>query len=179
MDCKETILTLCLLRHGETEENLARILQGHLPGKLTENGKAQARAVRDRLDLQQFDVIVSSDLQRVIDTVDIILYGRTMPWERSPLFREIDWGSLTGRAIADIDFKQLPPDVETREQLYERAQRALEYLKTHYAGKSVLFVSHGMFLRYLVAVLTNTPLPEINTIQRFLNCETRFVSVKE
>ncbi len=170
-------LNLCLLRHGETEENLARILQGHLPGRLTSNGREQARAVRRRLDLTQFDIIVSSDLQRVVDTVDIILDGRTMPWHRSPLFREIDWGSLTSRPIDEIDFKHLPPDVETREQLYSRAERALDYLKTHYAGKSVLFVSHGMFLRHLVAVITHTPLSELHTIQRFLNCETRFLTL--
>ena len=48
-------MNLYLLRHGETEENVQHILQGHMPGTLTETGKAQARdnnkligIVRDR-----------------------------------------------------------------------------------------------------------------------------------
>ncbi len=166
---------LCLVRHGETEENIARILQGHLPGTLTANGRSQAEALRGRLDLYSFDAIVSSDLQRVVDTVDILLDGREMPWERSPLFREIDWGSMTGTKIDDVDFKNMSSDVETREQLYARAVKAVDYLRTRYAGRSVLLVSHGMFLRNLVAVLTSTPLSEIHTVQRFLNCETRML----
>ena len=66
-------LRLCLVRHGETEENLQRLLQGHMPGTLTANGKQQAVLLRDRLCLDNFDVILSSDLKRVTDTVRILL----------------------------------------------------------------------------------------------------------
>ena len=43
------MLTLDLTRHGETEENVAKILQGHLPGRLTARGLEQAAALRDEL----------------------------------------------------------------------------------------------------------------------------------
>ena len=42
-------MTLYLLRHGETEENVQHILQGHMPGTLTETGKAQARALAEEV----------------------------------------------------------------------------------------------------------------------------------
>ena len=62
-------MTLCLIRHGETEENLKRILQGHLPGSLSDTGKKQAAELKDKLCLNDFDSIVSSDLKRATDTV--------------------------------------------------------------------------------------------------------------
>lgn len=54
-------MRLCLVRHGETEENLARLLQGHLPGTLSDNGKRQAMNLKQNLNLEDMDVIVSSD----------------------------------------------------------------------------------------------------------------------
>ena len=43
------MITLYLARHGQTEENIARIFQGHMPGTLTVEGIAQAEALRDTL----------------------------------------------------------------------------------------------------------------------------------
>lgn len=54
-------MRLCLVRHGETEENLARLLQGHLPGTLSDNRKRQAMNLKQNLNLEDMDVIVSSD----------------------------------------------------------------------------------------------------------------------
>ena len=85
---KGNTLRICFVRHGETKENLARILQGHLPGTLTENGTKQAVLLQKQLDMSTFDAIVSSDLKRVTDTVEILLDGGTKIWEKSVLFRE-------------------------------------------------------------------------------------------
>lgn len=168
-------MKLCLVRHGETEENLARILQGHLPGTLTSNGRRKAMALREELNLEEFDAIVSSDLKRVTDTVELLVGHQTdIPWEKTTLLREIDWGSLTGRKIGDVNFKHLPIDVETKEELFERAKRASLYLKERYSGKSVLIVSHGLFLRSLIANLTDVPISRLHTIKRMENCEVRW-----
>ena len=48
------MITLYLARHGQTEENIARIFQGHMPGTLTVEGIAQAEALRDTL-LREID----------------------------------------------------------------------------------------------------------------------------
>lgn len=168
------------MRHGETEENVARLLQGHMPGNLTDDGKVQAMMLRDELCLSDFDFIVSSDLKRVTDTVEILLNGRTdIEWHTTELLREIDWGSMTGMKIADVNFKQMAADVETREMLYERAGRVVEWLCSNYAGKTLLIVSHGLFLRSLTAQLTGVPIDKLHTIIRMDNCETRWIQVNK
>ena len=88
-------MNVFLARHGQTEENLSRIFQGHLPGHLTEEGKRQAVALGESLKDIALDAIVSSDLQRVVDTVRLAVGNRDLPWEKNALFREIDWGSWT------------------------------------------------------------------------------------
>lgn len=63
MACK-----LLLIRHGETVDNVNRIMQGQTPGKLTENGINQARNLGAELSQKHIDAFVSSDLQRAVDT---------------------------------------------------------------------------------------------------------------
>lgn len=60
------MITLYLARHGQTEENIARIFQGHMPGTLTVEGIAQAEALRDTLRNISLDAVVSSDLKRCV-----------------------------------------------------------------------------------------------------------------
>ena len=71
------MITLYLARHGQTEENIARIFQGHMPGTLTVEGIAQAEALRDTLRNISLDAVVSSDLKRCVDTARIAVEG---PW---------------------------------------------------------------------------------------------------
>ena len=97
------MMTIYLARHGQTEENLARIFQGHLPGRLTAEGKEQARILGVRLQNIAIDMVVSSDLQRCKDTVQLAVGERQLPWVTTPLLREIDWGSWTGLYIKDVD----------------------------------------------------------------------------
>ena len=61
-------IELILSRHGETEENKLHIMQGQLPGHLSELGKQQAKALAETLDKEELDVIVCSDLARSYDT---------------------------------------------------------------------------------------------------------------
>ena len=56
------MISLYLARHGQTEENIARIFQGHLPGRLTVEGISQAEVLRDSLKRIPLDAVVSSDL---------------------------------------------------------------------------------------------------------------------
>lgn len=90
------MITLYLARHGQTEENMTRIFQGHMPGTLTVEGIAQAEALRDTLRDISLDAVVSSDLKRCVDTARIAVEGRNLPWEKMVLLREIDWGELDG-----------------------------------------------------------------------------------
>ena len=142
-------MNVFLARHGQTEENLSRIFQGHLPGHLTEEGKRQAVALGESLKDIALDAIVSSDLQRVVDTVRLAVGNRDLPWS--------------------VDRSRLPIDAETPEMLYARAGRCIEYLRAHYANKSVLVVAHGQINRNIIAQAKGIPLSRLKEIPLMKN----------
>ena len=112
---------LLLVRHGETEDNVRQIMQGQTHGRLTAHGRQQAEALAQQLSSKKIDVLVSSDLQRAIDTAVIIGAPHHLPLVTTPLLRERDWGGFTGRFIPDLKDEKWPDDVETMAQLMARS----------------------------------------------------------
>ena len=96
------MITLYLCRHGRTIENEQRMLQGQSPdyGRLSETGKAQAAAMGEKLRGIKADAIITSDLQRCIDTAHIAL-GDDVELIKEPLLRERDWTTMVGHPIAE------------------------------------------------------------------------------
>ena len=167
------MITFYLARHGETEQNLAHIYQGQLPGKLSPLGEEQAAEMGKQLADIHFDSLVSSDLTRAIKTVEIAMGDRNLPHITTPLLREIDWGSWTGLSIRDVNFDCRAEDAETDAQLYERAGKFLEFLKEHFDGQTILAIGHGMINRNIVAQIQHLPYEEVHAIPIFKNCEYR------
>lgn len=171
------MITLYLARHGQTEENMARIFQGHMPGTLTAEGIAQAGALHDALLDVPLDAVVSSDLKRCVDTARIAVGDRHLPWEQTTLLREINWGSWTGLAIREVDLQHFPADVETEVMLYERAGRFVDYLKRHYEGKQVLAVGHGLINRAVQAQIQGVALEDLRSVPKMDNAEFRRLDI--
>ena len=69
------MIELILLRHGQSEGNLARIFQGQLDYPLTDKGREQARAARERLGDYTPDLLLSSPLKRAYETAQIACPG--------------------------------------------------------------------------------------------------------
>lgn len=118
-------ITLFLIRHGETEENRLRILQGHLPGTLTPEGVEAARATAEDLANAEapFDLLLCSDLLRARRTACIIGERLHLAVRPTPLLRERDWGSITGRRIEEvIRTANEAPGVESVEAMFSRAR---------------------------------------------------------
>ena len=157
--------TLYLVRHGETEENAAHILQGHMPGKLSDRGIEQLRILRRELSLISFDAVLSSDLQRCVDSTCILTEGRTLSISYLSLLRERDWGSLTGKFIADIQGNPFPDDVESVGNMLHRAADFLKLVEREYPNQTILTISHGLFCRAIRAVHTQTPMKQIDRMQ--------------
>ena len=149
MDSTELLLT----RHGETEENKRDIMQGHIPGKLSDNGIRQAQQLGELLAEEPIDAIVCSDLARSYDTANIIGEIKGLTPRPTSLLREIDWGKHTGGRLSSIDWKNLPEGCETLEHLSERAQAFIHWIKQEYPGKCVLAVGHGAIDRAILAFL--------------------------
>ena len=161
---------LYLARHGETVDNANQILQGRTQGMLNEKGQEQAENLAKSLDGIQIDAVIASDLKRAVDTAEVIAKRRSLPLITTPLLRERDWGSFTGRFIPDLKDVQWPDDVESMDAMMERARLFMDWLRRDYSQKTVVAVGHGIINKVIQAVYHNT---RTNKIPRMTNAEVR------
>lgn len=162
-----TITRVIVIRHGETEWNVARRIQGQGDSRLTAEGIEQAEALARRLSREKFDVLISSDLGRAMQTARHI--AELSPHEVVPdaRFRERNFGAGEGLTYDEIDQRfpnafsrvgEVDPDYaipggESRRQFHERVAKAFESVVREHAGKTVVVVAHGgvlaTFYRYI------------------------------
>lgn len=179
-------MKIYIVRHGQTAENIQRILQGHLPGNLTEEGKSQIRATADRLATEgtAFKCIVSSDLKRALDSADILAARLHLPVVPMEILRERDWGKYTGMPLweASEKFRKngkwiFPEgDTESEEEILLRARKALKELQKRYQDDTIIMVTHGQFARNLIAAHFGCPCREVTP---FANAEVRTLLVTD
>ena len=162
--------TLYLVRHGETVDNANQIMQGQTPGQLNENGIKQAREFSEEWKNKPLDVVIASDLKRSVDTAKIIAEPHHLEVLSTPLLRERDWGSFTGRYIPDLKGETWPDDIETLENLLSRAGEFIAYVKQTFPGKKVLAVGHGIINKAIQSVYYQKSMSDI---QRMSNAEVR------
>ena len=166
--------TLYLVRHGETVDNAKQIMQEQTQGELNENGVQQARAFSEQWKNKEIDIILASDLKRSIDTARIIAEPHQLEVLTTPLLRERDWGSFTGRFIPDLKGEVWPDDIETLENLLSRAGEFIAYVKQTFPGKKVLAVGHGIINKAIQSYYYQKPM---NEIQRMQNAEVRILEL--
>lgn len=154
-----TTTRFCLVRHGETDWNAQRRLQGHTDIDLNLRGIAQAeqmaRALK-KINLQ-FDVLYTSDLQRAANTAkEIECLFNTSALVSSAL-RERHLGALQGLTMGEAP--KLEPELwrshldrnlneelrggESIIQFSSRIKEALDQIRQQNIGKTILIVSHG------------------------------------
>jgi 2,3-bisphosphoglycerate-dependent phosphoglycerate mutase len=161
---------LTLLRHGESIGNAEGKHQGQADFPLTEQGKAQARALAERWlsEKTTFDLIISSPLARARGTAQILADALQIPLEFNPLWMERDNGKLAGLRPEEATVTYPQPAFihpylpigqtgESQWELYLRAGNAIQGL-LHHAPGNYLIVSHGGILNMvLYAILGITP----------------------
>ena len=161
---------LYLARHGETVDNVNQIMQGQTQGELNENGLRQARELSEQWKNRDIDIVMASDLKRSVDTASVIAAPHGLEVVTTPLLRERDWGSFTGRFIPDLKGEVWPDDIETLENLLSRAGEFIAYVKKTYSGKKVLAIGHGIINKAVQAVYFKKSMSEI---PKMLNAEVR------
>ena len=166
--------TIFLVRHGETVDNARQIMQGQTQGELNQRGWEQAEQVARRLASEPLDAIVASDLHRAIQTAEVIAEPHGLPVVTTPLLRERDWGSFTGRFIPDLRNEVWPDDIESEEALLERARSFLINMTATYPGKRVVAVGHGIINKAVLAVYAQCTMREV---QRMMNAEVRILTM--
>ena len=161
--------TFYIVRHGRTEHNEAKIIQGQQDSKLTSAGREQAENLAQELRHIEFDAIFSSDLLRARHTAEILKLERQLAVQTTAALRERKWGRYEGRyqseflqeqkelleKFATLAYHQRTPElfpegIEPNEQLMGRVLTFLRETAVAYAGKTVLMVSHGGMMRVLL-----------------------------
>ncbi len=95
--------TVVLLRHGRTTANASGVLAGWAPGVfLDERGHEQAARAAVRLSSVPLSHVVSSPLDRTIETADALCAGRTLERSVDERFGECRYGDWTGRELASL-----------------------------------------------------------------------------
>lgn len=166
--------TLYLVRHGETFDNVNRIMQGQTQGQLNPTGIQQAEEVALRMADAPIDAVVSSDLRRAIATAEIIARPHGLPVVTTPLLRERDWGSFTGRYIPDLKDEKWTSDIETLDQLQSRACLFMDFVRESYAGQHVLAVGHGIINKAIQSVFFHK---EMKDVKPMANAEIRILEL--
>lgn len=144
-----------LVRHGETDWNKNRIIQGVSDIPLNDTGRAQAAAAGEILARHRFDLLVSSPLSRAQETAMIIARRLGMP---APLLVpdliERNYGEAEGSSGLDLEARYPAgtevPGRESREQVTDRVLRVLHDLAVRHPAADILAVAHGGVIRSVV-----------------------------
>nr|WP_231386234.1 MULTISPECIES: histidine phosphatase family protein [unclassified Arthrobacter] len=147
-----TSTTFALVRHGQTDWNAQRRLQGATDIPLNDVGRGQARDAVAVLSGFEWDAIVSSPLSRAAETADLIAAGLGLSVARRvPELAERNFGPAEGlQAGPELEALRIPNGfrgAESEDEAAGRGLAALEALAEEFRGRRVLAVAHGTLLR--------------------------------
>lgn len=147
-----TLTTFALVRHGQTDWNAQRRLQGSTDIPLNDVGRGQVRDAVAVLSGYEWDAIVSSPLSRAAETADLIAAGLGLQVARRVSdLAERSFGPAEGLCAGpDLDALRIPGGylgAETEDDAARRGLDALEALAEEFPGGRVLVVAHGTLLR--------------------------------
>lgn len=168
-----------ILRHGETDLNRQRIVQGSgVDAVLNELGQRQARAFFHKYREVPFEVVITSALQRTHQTVAPFL-EQGLPWEQYTELNEMGWGRYEGQGSSQEmkaeyrhtieqwgvgNLRASLGNGESAAELSARLIRFVEYLKVR-PEKTLLVCSHGRAMRCLMCILKGLPLGQMENFQ--------------
>ena len=163
---------ICLVRHGETDWNVERRIQGQTDSRLNARGRAQAQAMGRLLQDCAWDAIISSDLMRARETAAIISNSKAGRVELREDLRERRYGVFQGLTYPDAArryplmyerFHQRDPNEnfnggESLAEFCQRVTTALSAIAAKHDGKTVLLIAHGGVLDIAYRMVTAMPL---------------------
>ena len=161
-----------LLRHGQTDWNAARRLQGHLDMPLNALGRWQAEQLGRALAGEGIAAVYSSDLLRAQETAQPLAQLLQLPVQTDRALRERHFGHLEGLSYEEID-QRFPEDArgwrlrepdfapgggETLAAFFERSVAAVTRLVAPHEGQAVAVFAHGGVLDCLYRAATGVGL---------------------
>ncbi|WP_342499428.1 histidine phosphatase family protein [Bacillus sp. FSL W7-1034] len=149
---------ICLVRHGETDWNAAKRIQGRTDIPLNDTGKWQAEQTGLYLKDAHWDVVISSQLSRAKETAHLILQHVHAPLVIMDDFIERDYGDAEGMSFEERQ-KLFPnkqyPNMEPLSALQDRMLEGIEKVRATYPDQRVLIVAHGAAIHALLTSLAD------------------------
>lgn len=175
------MIELIAVRHGETDWNRVRRLQGHTDIALNETGIEQAARLAAALAREPIAAIYSSDLGRALATAEPVAAALGLTVRQNPLLRERNYGLFEGKTIAEIveqhpedaerlrlrDARHRMPGGESQTEFFERVTGAVRAIAAEENGaprcdgdvkRTILLVTHGGALDMLYRAAFELPL---------------------
>ncbi|MBU2539882.1 histidine phosphatase family protein [Patescibacteria group bacterium] len=155
-------MIIYFLRHGETEWNKKKILQGQKDSPLTLKGKKSAEKKGKILEKKRVDIIYTSDLGRCVQTAQIINRRLKLRMIKVKQLRERNFGDLNGRPNKEIkrmlDLNNSDEKAPNGESFNELKNRAVSFFKKLAVEKysKVLLVIHDGTARAILSEYYNT-----------------------
>ena len=166
------VTRICFVRHGETDWNVEKRIQGYTDIQLNEKGRGQALAMAFNAAHVSFKTIYSSDLVRAVDTAKALAAREDLEVKLLPQLRERNYGIFQG--ITAAEGEQRYPEAyrlytardphynfETGESMLDfvaRINEAVDWMVRHHAGQTIAAVTHGGVLDILFRKSTGRPL---------------------
>jgi broad specificity phosphatase PhoE len=160
---------LYFVRHGETESNVRGLLHGVTDVPLNSNGRKQAELIACRLSTgSDLDRIVSSPLQRALNTARSIQRYSGLPLRVHEGLKEMNFGAAEGIPFAEVGVVYpdesalfLDPDApharypggESRQEFFQRVNRVVDDIANQHIGEHIVVVAHGGFISGVLSVL--------------------------
>lgn len=174
-------MTLYVIRHGETDWNHERRLQGRLDVPLNGTGLAQARALARYFERRRVARVLTSPLRRAMATAAMIADVANCPLERADELSEIDHGAWQGLTIEQIRMRYPDlwamwhvqpshthaPGAESLSAVLERVHRLLQRLAR---GEDICLVTHGVVSQAIVVQLMSLDPDALFTIAQANAC---------
>mgnify|MGYP000384100069 CR=1 FL=1 len=189
-------MKIYFVRHGETDWNKERKIQGQVDIPLNEFGRHLARETAKGLRDVPFDVCFTSPLGRARETAQIILQGRDVPILEDKRILEMNFGVLEGKCCSkegwdvpdsfrmffdDPVHYQAPEGGEDFQAVRKRTGDFLNWLfaQEQYRDSTVLVTTHGAAMAGLLNNLKKKPLAEYWGVGVHKNCGVTEVDVTD
>jgi len=183
--------TILLIRHGQTDYNLARRWQGHLDIPLNDRGRRQAHLLAIRLSKVPIRAVFTSDLARARETAEIVARLHNLDPIANAALRERYAGQFQGLTFEELTNNHAetwrrvrlenatPPGGESLFQVAQRAVPAFQAIIEGYKDQCVAIVSHGGTLNLLIASILGLPLGQPARISLRGNTGLSIIEVDE
>lgn len=164
--CYNAIMKMYIARHGQTQWNVERRIQGHGDSPLTDLGKQQAQELGKILSGVRFDAVFSSDLLRAKRTAEQIILERKLEVITTKLLRERAFGTYEGQYIANLkEFDEILESLSDKERFSYKTEEGIENdeeivgrfltltreIAVRFTDKTVLMVTHaGLMYAFLI-----------------------------